>query len=104
MPCHLPYLSTPNSIERSGNRTECALLEFAARLTGSLSEAEAIKARMAVLKAFQFSSERKRSSVVVSEGALEGVVAARAFTKGAAEIVLQKCTHQVGGKGVTSSA
>jgi magnesium-transporting ATPase (P-type) len=94
------------TMDRSGNRTECALLEFACRLRGrreALSAALGSRAR--VVRALPFTSARKLMAVVVADanedadgdgggraggggGAGRG---ATAFVKGAGEILLDRC-------------
>lgn len=79
---------------RVGNRTECALLELCSKLgveVGSLQQAHQI------LQVIPFSSDRKRMTSVTlqSHASIEGMMCARLFTKGAAEIILDLCTKRV---------
>eukprot|EP00892_Ulva_mutabilis_P012340 jgi/Ulvmu1/9479/UM052_0048.1 len=93
----------------NGNRTETALLRFAAGL-GVNAAAE--RTAVDVVAAMPFSSERKRMATVVRRRAGEVAAAAaqagdgtggegeragalRIYVKGAAELVLERCTHQV---------
>ncbi|KAL0021452.1 hypothetical protein WJX79_002597 [Trebouxia sp. C0005] len=79
---------------RVGNRTECALLELCAKLgveVGPLQQAHQI------VQVYPFSSDRKRmTSITFQTGAsIEGMMCARLFTKGAAEIILDLCTTRI---------
>eukprot|EP00879_Flechtneria_rotunda_P005074 GHRR01005351.1.p1 GENE.GHRR01005351.1~~GHRR01005351.1.p1 ORF type:complete len:952 (+),score=468.24 GHRR01005351.1:385-2856(+) len=103
--------SQGRQLDRRGNRTECALLEFGARLAGHvLPGASDSKQQQqdGVLQVFPFSSSRKRMSSLIATGpplaqpagAGTGSVLvgqpARLYLKGAAEMVLDSCRLQVG--------
>ncbi|KAJ9530775.1 hypothetical protein QJQ45_014931, partial [Haematococcus lacustris] len=108
-------------LQRLGNRTECALLEFCLRLgdgATSIPGVEMARAGWQVLQLLPFTSERKRMSVLAtqampgSSGVLTNLpinsttptarVPARLFIKGAAELVLKRCTAQLGPDGRSS--
>ncbi|KAL6757876.1 hypothetical protein V8C86DRAFT_2612655 [Haematococcus lacustris] len=108
-------------LQRLGNRTECALLEFCLRLgdgATSIPGVEMARAGWQVLQLLPFTSERKRMSVLAtqampgSSGVLTNLpinsttvtarVPARLFIKGAAELVLKRCTAQLGPDGKPS--
>ncbi|WIA29940.1 hypothetical protein OEZ86_000039 [Tetradesmus obliquus] len=97
--------SNGRQLDRSGNRTECALLEFGGRLAGRLLPgAGASEQQLNVLQTFPFSSTRKRMSSLVALGpplATPGSAGAssqpaRLYVKGAAELLLDGCRLQVG--------
>jgi magnesium-transporting ATPase (P-type) len=105
--------SGSRQLDRSGNRTECALLEFGGRLEGRLLPGSGSSEQAAaVLQVFPFSSTRKRMSSLVALGpplpGLHGGGAAadggpgsgqqqpaRLYVKGAAELLLDSCRLQV---------
>lgn len=95
-------VNSVNGCVQSGNRTECALLEFATRLTGQVSPFERIellRRQHHVLASFPFTSARKQMSVVVAGPAFQDRLSVRIFTKGASEIVLGECDAQLGPDG-----
>ncbi|BDA45515.1 Plasma membrane calcium-transporting ATPase 1 [Coccomyxa sp. Obi] len=77
-----------------GNRTECGLLQLASSLGADYQVA---RQESQVLRAFPFSSERKRMSTLTCQpnASTSGALCARLFTKGAAEIVLDQCAMRV---------
>ncbi|RQM20484.1 hypothetical protein B5M09_011530 [Aphanomyces astaci] len=82
--------------EHTGNKTECALLQFAADLG---AEYAALRKASPICHMLTFSSAKKRMSVVVPLTASK----CRIFTKGASEIVLELCTSQLNLDGTTSA-
>ena len=76
-----------------GDPTEGALI-VAARKVGL--EAEALEARFARIAEVPFSSERKLMSTVHSDAERQGRL--RAFTKGAPDVLLGRCTHELVGE------
>lgn len=95
-------LNTTASIEagksdvvKVGNRTECALLQLCNGLGGSYAR---LRSAHELVRRYPFSSDRKRmSSLTYNPGeSLDGLMCARLFVKGAAEMVLDLCTQQVG--------
>lgn len=76
-------------IEFVGNRTECALLVMCRELGEDYRRIRDARTKT-ITKMHQFTSDRKRSSVVAAEGA-----GSRLHIKGAAEIVLRSCVSQV---------
>ncbi|KAL6781722.1 FAP10B [Auxenochlorella protothecoides x Auxenochlorella symbiontica] len=78
-----------------GNRTECALLMLA---RGWERDYRDVRAALSddVAMVFNFSSERKMSSVLLRGGAGGGL---RLLCKGAAEVVLGRCSRVAGGAG-----
>lgn len=90
-------------LERSGNRTECALLELIMRLCDWRTHFDTIRSQHRVIETLAFTSARKRMSVLVAEvqGVGEnGMMKARLHCKGAAEILLELCSHQRTAEGV----
>eukprot|EP00798_Chlamydomonas_sp_ICE-L_P028567 gene28567-31727_t len=77
------------TLEKSGNRTECALLEFALRLSERGMNQEGLKAGKRVL-------QRKRMSVLMTMDSDDAGSNARLLTKGAAELVLEESAKQAG--------
>lgn len=75
-----------------GDPTEGALI-VAARKAG-FGQAE-IESRFARIGEIPFSSERKLMSTIHADAEREG---ARVFTKGAADVLLQRCTHELVGE------
>lgn len=72
-----------------GNRTECALLVLAKNLNVDYKDVRS-KEGVERIKVYGFSSLKKMSSAVVRKG-----VHLRLYNKGAAEMVLPKCTQYV---------
>ncbi|EIE20267.1 calcium-translocating P-type ATPase [Coccomyxa subellipsoidea C-169] len=77
-----------------GDRTECGLLQLASSLGADYHLA---REEGQVLRAFPFSSERKRMSTLTTQpgASTSGALCARLFTKGAAEILLDHCSTRV---------
>ncbi|RHZ31091.1 hypothetical protein DYB26_006314, partial [Aphanomyces astaci] len=82
--------------EHTGNKTECALLQFAADLGIQYG---GVRKASPICHMLTFSSAKKRMSVVVPLTASK----CRIFTKGASEIVLELCTSQLNLDGTTSA-
>lgn len=84
-----------DTLVKVGNRTECALLELCSHLGANYNR---IRSEQKVVRRFPFSSDRKRMSTLVFNpgDSLDGVMCTRLFVKGAAEIILDLCTFQVG--------
>ncbi|ETW07818.1 calcium-translocating P-type ATPase, PMCA-type, variant [Aphanomyces invadans] len=82
--------------EHTGNKTECALLQFAADLGVSYAD---VRKAASICHMLTFSSAKKRMSVVVPLSATR----CRIFTKGASEIVLELCTSQLHLDGSTAA-
>ncbi|KAF0692779.1 Aste57867_16170 [Aphanomyces stellatus] len=74
--------------EHTGNKTECALLQFAADLGVDYTP---VRKALPICHMITFSSAKKRMSVVVPLSESK----CRIFTKGASEIVLGLCTSQL---------
>ncbi|KAG9408095.1 hypothetical protein AC1031_021329 [Aphanomyces cochlioides] len=74
--------------EHTGNKTECALLQFAADMGVQYPE---VRKTTHICHMITFSSAKKRMSVVVPLSATR----CRIFTKGASEIVLGLCTSKL---------
>mmetsp|Transcript_15651 Transcript_15651/g.38981 ORF Transcript_15651/g.38981 Transcript_15651/m.38981 type:complete len:1717 (-) Transcript_15651:132-5282(-) len=99
-------------LEKAGNRTECALLEFAMRLVDQPAGVERIRESMQILQLIPFTSQRKRMSVLVlrpgaappdkSKSQSSHPVATRLLTKGAAELVLEHCSYQLTAQGTVA--
>ncbi|EGZ10538.1 hypothetical protein PHYSODRAFT_520956 [Phytophthora sojae] len=70
--------------EHTGNKTECALLQY---IRDGGVEYTDIRANNEIVHMLTFSSAKKRMSVVVSRGASK----CRVYTKGATEVVLGLC-------------
>ncbi|XP_055332584.1 plasma membrane calcium-transporting ATPase 2-like [Paramacrobiotus metropolitanus] len=73
--------------EQRGNKTECALLSFASSLGVDCHQIRQAHPEASFLKVFTFNSTRKSMSTVVE---IPG--GWRVYVKGAAEIVLSKCS------------
>ncbi|CAK5008965.1 unnamed protein product [Aphanomyces euteiches] len=71
--------------EHTGNKTECALLQFAADLGVQYAD---VRKQTEITRMITFSSAKKRMSVVIPLGENKF----RIYTKGASEIVLGLCT------------
>ncbi|RHY90194.1 hypothetical protein DYB26_009733 [Aphanomyces astaci] len=82
--------------EHTGNKTECALLQFVADLGEHYAD---VRKASHICHMLTFSSAKKRMSVVVPLTASK----CRIFTKGASEIVLELCTSQLNLDGTTSA-
>lgn len=80
-----------------GNKTECALLGFVLALNQSYDAIRQANLETDFYKVFTFNSSRKTMSTVIP---IKGGF--RVFTKGASEIVLQKCKWQLGLDGLRS--
>ncbi|KAL6072761.1 plasma membrane calcium, variant 2 [Balamuthia mandrillaris] len=87
-----------------GNKTECALLVFASSLAPSGWHYSDVRKQFEhderVLHLFNFTSDRKRMSTIVSmeeEGEMEHPY--RMFTKGASETILERSSHALNAKG-----
>mmetsp|Transcript_4289 Transcript_4289/g.13717 ORF Transcript_4289/g.13717 Transcript_4289/m.13717 type:complete len:995 (+) Transcript_4289:117-3101(+) len=78
-----------------GNRTECALLVLLRKLG---ADYKALRKDAAVDHLYGFSSERKSASVLIRTG-----TGFRLYCKGAAEIVLDRCTAQMAEGGESRS-
>lgn len=90
------YSVLTGTVTHSGNRTECALLDFMTRLGGSLPMVESLRSTYPVLQSFPFTSVRKRSSVLVAGPKGEdGAPVLMLFTKGAAEMVVERCVAEL---------
>ncbi|CAK4629340.1 unnamed protein product, partial [Aphanomyces euteiches] len=74
--------------EHTGNKTECALLQFADDMGVQYAE---VRKSASICHMITFSSAKKRMSVVVPLSATR----CRIFTKGASEIVLGLCTSKL---------
>ncbi|CAK4296027.1 unnamed protein product [Aphanomyces euteiches] len=74
--------------EHTGNKTECALLQFATDLGVKYPE---VRKSASICHMITFSSAKKRMSVVIPLSATR----CRIFTKGASEIVLGLCTSKL---------
>ncbi|KAH9147646.1 hypothetical protein AeRB84_008793, partial [Aphanomyces euteiches] len=74
--------------EHTGNKTECALLQFAADMGVQYAE---VRKSASICHMITFSSAKKRMSVVIPLSATR----CRIFTKGASEIVLGLCTSKL---------
>ncbi|EQC29307.1 hypothetical protein SDRG_12976 [Saprolegnia diclina VS20] len=72
----------------TGNKTECALLDFTAALSPTTAY-DAVRRAHANMHILPFSSAKKRMSVVVPLTA----TSCRVYTKGASEIVFGLCSH-----------
>ncbi|EQC30590.1 hypothetical protein SDRG_11646 [Saprolegnia diclina VS20] len=83
----LPPLKEGGKPEHTGNKTECALLQFAADMGVAYAD---VRKGGEIGHMITFSSAKKRMSVVVRVSA----TTCRVFTKGASEIVLELCTSQ----------
>jgi magnesium-transporting ATPase (P-type) len=86
---------------RVGNRTETALLELAAALGG---QPERLRSARRQLARVAFSSERKRMTTAAlapggSPDCNGSPAVCRIYTKGAPEIVLERCSHVLGPDG-----
>ncbi|RHY14175.1 hypothetical protein DYB36_001682 [Aphanomyces astaci] len=92
----LPPKQVGGQPEHTGNKTECALLQFAADLGVQYAD---VRKENALVRMITFSSAKKRMSVVVPLSETK----VRVFTKGASEIVLGLCTSQLNLDGTTSS-
>lgn len=81
-----------------GNKTECALLGFVLSLCQNYEKIRQEHPEDSFKKVFTFNSSRKSMSTVIPIGQNnnEGY---RVFTKGASEIVLQKCEWNLGPNG-----
>lgn len=86
---HLLLKEDQETIQFIGNRTECALLMMIKKWG---IEYKPIRKTADVVKLFQFTSERKMSSVVVKKPEGQLVL----YSKGAAEILLRKSTSSLG--------
>lgn len=86
---HLLLKEDQETIQFIGNRTECALLMM---LRNWGMEYKPIRKTADVVKLFQFTSERKMSSVVVKKASGKLML----FSKGAAEILLRKSVSSLG--------
>ncbi|KDO33672.1 calcium-translocating P-type ATPase [Saprolegnia parasitica CBS 223.65] len=84
----LPPLKEGGKPEHTGNKTECALLQFAADMGVAYAD---VRKGGEIGHMITFSSAKKRMSVVVRVSA----TTCRVFTKGASEIVLELCTSQL---------
>ena len=84
--------ATPTRDAPSGNRTECAMLSFCEAVLGGTPYAEQRQREDPADRLFAFTAERKCMSTVVRGEIL---------TKGAADIVLNKCTHLLEADGVS---
>ncbi|KAI8463798.1 MAG: hypothetical protein J3K34DRAFT_526699 [Monoraphidium minutum] len=105
------YDAGSRAMDRSGNRTECALLEFAYRLQGRREAlAAALGCRPRVAGSLPFTSARKLMAVAVADpaggygggfdgGGGGGGWGATAFVKGAGEILLDRCSHRLAADG-----
>ena len=74
-----------------GNRTECALLVLLRKLGVDYND---VRSSVPVRRLYPFSSEQKMASALVDVG--NNI---RLYTKGAAEMVLEKCSHRITGTG-----
>ncbi|CAK4641525.1 unnamed protein product [Aphanomyces euteiches] len=81
--------------EHTGNKTECALLQFATDLGVKYPE---VRKSASICHMITFSSAKKRMSVVIPLSATR----CRIFTKGASEIVLGLCTSKLNLDGNTT--
>mmetsp|Transcript_16662 Transcript_16662/g.65069 ORF Transcript_16662/g.65069 Transcript_16662/m.65069 type:complete len:960 (+) Transcript_16662:147-3026(+) len=88
----------PGIPQFNGSATECALLLFVESFGVDYVERRG-QVESTVVKVIPFSSDRKRMSSVVKlpNGKF------RMFTKGAAEVVLERCTHIMNGDGSVST-
>jgi magnesium-transporting ATPase (P-type) len=101
------YDAASRAMDRSGNRTECALLEFAYRLQGRREAlAGALASKPRVVAALPFTSARKLMAVAVADEAAGGGGGGgggggwgTVYVKGAAEIVIDRCRWGLGGAG-----
>ncbi|KDO31182.1 calcium-translocating P-type ATPase [Saprolegnia parasitica CBS 223.65] len=84
----LPPLKEGGKPEHTGNKTECALLQFATDMGVVYSD---VRKAGDIGHMLTFSSTKKRMTVVVRISA----TTCRVFTKGASEIVLDLCTSQL---------
>lgn len=84
------------TIQFIGNQTEGALLILAEKFGVDYSDVRSQK-RQLIMKNYGFNSDKKMSSVVVGNGDL-----LRLYNKGAAEIVLNKCTQYIDPSGSTN--
>lgn len=74
----------PNHV---GNKTECALLDFCARLGFDYEQLRRQTPEQSFRKVYTFNSVRKYMSTVVHRSDVNGF---QAFVKGASEILLQR--------------
>ena len=86
---HLLLKEDQETVQFIGNRTECALLMM---LRNWGTEYKPIRKTADVVKLFQFTSERKMSSVVIKKASGQLVL----YSKGAAEILLRKSVNSLG--------
>ena len=81
--------------EHNGNKTECALLEFAYKMGFNFED---YRPSSKILKIIPFSSRRKRMTIVYQ---LKDEIV-RVHSKGAPDILLEKCTEYINENGVRS--
>uniref|UniRef100_UPI00358F3D1B plasma membrane calcium-transporting ATPase 2-like n=2 Tax=Myxine glutinosa TaxID=7769 RepID=UPI00358F3D1B len=81
-----------------GNKTECALLGFVLDLHRDYQAVRAACPEEHLYKVYTFNSERKSMTTVVRTS--QGF---RLYSKGASEILLNKCTRAIGERGEISS-
>lgn len=88
---------TPNQLSRQdGNKTECALLGFVLDLKGDYETVRESFPEETFCRVYTFNSARKRMSTVIPLPK----IGYRLYTKGASEIILNKCSFLYGHKGV----
>lgn len=86
----VPAKNPAEPLVHIGNKTECGLLGFVLALGQDYESIRQANPEENVRKVFTFNSSRKMmSTVVLIEGGF------RVFTKGASEMVLQKCKWQL---------
>ncbi|VDK24546.1 unnamed protein product [Anisakis simplex] len=88
----------PNQqIQQLGNKTECGLLGFVQNIGGDYAEIRRKFPEESLHKVYTFNSTRKSMMTVIklySENGTE--VGYRVYQKGAAELVLARCSHFIG--------
>jgi len=84
----------PNRPEHVGNKTECALLDLCGRMGDDYND---LRKKFPPKKIFPFSSEKKTMTAIMDLN--DEVKGYRIFTKGASEIILERCSHSLDSKG-----